>query len=202
VKTACSVCVHLSHADVEATLSLSVPVRSISERPGLSRAEIRKHRRPESRREYWRFKNWLRRFGGHRPDVLCRDKEICVSCGRAATVVHHRLPGKNDPSLLVSLCRACHNRIHRWERIKAFVSAEFSILWQEQHPAAPLQLSLSLSPDCETCLALQRSHRQGIGEPKVAGVNVSRAGSERQATRIVEFPGAARRRQEAQSRLA
>lgn len=49
--------------------------------------------------------------------ILKRDKRICVFCGAAAELVHHRnyeretLEGKSD-NALVSLCTGCHSYIH------------------------------------------------------------------------------------------
>ena len=87
----------------------------------------------------------LRRFGGHRDDVLRRDKGRCVLCGAEPPKphVHHRRPGCHRKSLLATLCAACHARIHRRQTIPRECCPElFLILWAEQHPGAPVQLPL------------------------------------------------------------
>jgi 5-methylcytosine-specific restriction endonuclease McrA len=56
-----------------------------------------------------------RRF---RSTVLERDGRRCKSCGKAASVVHHRLAAAKhinlvlDPANGESMCAECHNRIH------------------------------------------------------------------------------------------
>lgn len=56
-------------------------------------------------------------------EVLNRDKHVCQFCGGVATDVHHRKArgmgstSRKDIYLgranLISLCRACHDRVHR-----------------------------------------------------------------------------------------
>jgi hypothetical protein len=57
--------------------------------------------------------------------------------------VHHRKPGLHDPEWLVSLCAACHARIHRLLALRAWLPDRLIALWAEQHPDAPLQLQFS-----------------------------------------------------------
>jgi predicted HNH restriction endonuclease len=62
--------------------------------------------------------------------------------------VHHRHPGNSDPDLLITVCPACHARLHRLSSIRAWIPELLAILWAEQHPAVPRQLQLSF-PDIE-----------------------------------------------------
>ena len=50
--------------------------------------------------------------------VLSRDNYRCTECGEARDLqVHHILPrrlgGPDEPSNLVTLCSACHDRLHQ-----------------------------------------------------------------------------------------
>ena len=49
--------------------------------------------------------------------VLIRDDNKCRLCGGPAEEVHHirprHLQGKNHPRNLISLCRNCHDEVHR-----------------------------------------------------------------------------------------
>ena len=80
-----------------------------------------------------------------REDVLARDEHRCVACAAEPERphVHHRRPGANDDSLLVTLCPTCHARVHLYASLPAFwVPPVFAALWHEQHPEAALQLQL------------------------------------------------------------
>ena len=82
------------------------------------------------------------RFGGGRERVLARDRYLCRVCLAAdPLVVHHRRPS-NRTSSLITLCRACHARLHRLGTIDRWVPDLLVQLWAEQHPGAPLQLQL------------------------------------------------------------
>ena len=48
----------------------------------------------------------------------------------------------NRPSSLITLCRACHARLHRLGAIDRWVPELLGDLWAEQHPGAPRQLQL------------------------------------------------------------
>ena len=50
-------------------------------------------------------------FGGHREEVLARNGYRCAvpGCttlkrGKRSVAVHHRMPGNNDPKLMITLC--------------------------------------------------------------------------------------------------
>ncbi len=50
-------------------------------------------------------------FGGHRETVLARDGHLCripgctsLKRGKRSLAVHHRVPGNNNPDLMITLC--------------------------------------------------------------------------------------------------
>jgi len=90
-----------------------------------------------------------RRFGGHREAVLLRDRRLCQSCGDTdfnprRIHVHHRRPGEHTLEGLVTLCAACHARVHRLRSVYHYLPPPLIPLWVEQHPDAPVQLQLEL----------------------------------------------------------
>ncbi len=86
------------------------------------------------------------RFGGGRERVLARDRHLCRVCQASKPlVVHHRSRRRkksNRPSALITLCRACHARLHRLRAIDRWVPELLETLWAEQHPGLPRQLQL------------------------------------------------------------
>ncbi len=61
-------------------------------------------------------------FGGFRETVLERDGyrcRVCDASGRdkRSILVHHRVPRKSVLNLMLSLCPACHAKIHRTKAI-------------------------------------------------------------------------------------
>jgi hypothetical protein len=90
---------------------------------------------------YHRQSHSLRRFAGHRDAVLERDRRRCRSCGsERRLVVHHRRPGMHQARFLITLCAACHARLHRLRTLRHWVEPALVPLWREQHPETPLQL--------------------------------------------------------------
>ena len=83
-------------------------------------------------------------FAGLRPRVLARDHHCCRVCARQAESlhVHHRRPGVSREPLLITLCPACHVRIHHTRCWRSKSSSPAAGLWREQHPDAPEQLAL------------------------------------------------------------
>ncbi len=76
------------------------------------------------------------RYAGNREYVLRRDEYQCQLCGSLDhLVVHHRRPGQNRPQFLITLCRACHVRVHFTIRPGfAFQIHQLQrALWREQH---------------------------------------------------------------------
>ena len=91
-----------------------------------------------------------RYFDGHRDTVLARDGGRCRCCGAgkqdgSRLPVHHRSPGVHREELLVTLCAACHARVHRRLRQRSWLPEPLVELWCEQHPTVPLQLQFPLS---------------------------------------------------------
>jgi hypothetical protein len=89
-------------------------------------------------------------FAGHRDAVLTRDGccQTCLAEARVvaqALIVHHRRPGVNRPGVHITLCRRCHQRIHRRQQLPGFYSDLFFRLWREVHPGTPAQLRLPLA---------------------------------------------------------
>ena len=82
------------------------------------------------------------RFGGGRERVLARDHYLCRICRASAPLaIHHRKPS-NVSSSLITLCRACHARLHRLRAIDRWVPELLEELWAEQHPRSPHQPQL------------------------------------------------------------
>lgn len=79
-------------------------------------------------------------FSGKKQIVLERDGYGCSVCQTGTEVVHHRKPGIDEEAWLITLCPACHARVHRSRCLRAYVPPLLVILWREQHPNEPLQL--------------------------------------------------------------
>ncbi len=117
-------------------------------RAGLCR---RCHRRDRLSRE---------KFGGQREEILARDGHQCQICGEVdplKILVHHR------PRGLITLCRACHVRIHRTWR-PSFLFASFELLrrlWREVNADLAEQRLLALIGE----KAAERERQAGLFEP-------------------------------------
>ncbi len=87
-----------------------------------------------------------RAFGGLREAVLARDGQACRNCAaKRQLAVHHRVPGLNRIDLLVTLCAACHARVHRLGAIRRWLPELLVLLWAELHPGTPRQLQFDVS---------------------------------------------------------
>jgi hypothetical protein len=87
-------------------------------------------------------------FGGLREAALQRDGYQCQACGEMdarLVLVHHRKPGRNALKFFLTLCRACHPRIHH-TGAPGFAFATTTpilfVLWRELHRKQPVQLLL------------------------------------------------------------
>ncbi len=91
---------------------------------------------------YGRRRRSRARFGGLREKILARDHYQCRVCGgREWLVVHHRRPPRNVPAaLIITLCAACHARLHRLKGMSRWLPPALVELWAEQHPGVALQL--------------------------------------------------------------
>ena len=87
-------------------------------------------------------------FGGLREAVLERDGyrcRVCDASGRdkRSIIVHHRVPGKSVLRLMISLCPACHAKIHRTKAVLSKMPTLLLELWREQHPEGHEQTALN-----------------------------------------------------------
>ena len=90
-------------------------------------------------------------FGGLRERVLERDGyrcRVCDASGRdkRSIIVHHRVPGKSVLHLMISLCPACHAKIHRTRVVIRLMPPLLLELWREVHPKAHEQTALNFAP--------------------------------------------------------
>ncbi len=86
-------------------------------------------------------------FGGLREAVLVRDGNRCRVCdasgrNKRSIIVRHRVPGKSILSLMLSLCPACHAKIHRTKAVLSVMPPLLLQLWREQHPDGHEQVQL------------------------------------------------------------
>ena len=86
-------------------------------------------------------------FGGLREAVLERDGKRCRVCDasgrdKRSIIVHHRVPGKSVLSLMMSLCPACHAKVHRTRVVMSAMPPLLLKLWREQHPKGHGQTNL------------------------------------------------------------
>jgi hypothetical protein len=86
-------------------------------------------------------------FGGLRERVLERDGYCCRVCGasgrrKRSIVVHHRVPGKSELHLMISLCPGCHAKVGRTKVVLSQMPPLLLELWREQHPLGHEQTAL------------------------------------------------------------
>ncbi len=88
-------------------------------------------------------------FGGHREEVLARNGYRCAvpGCttlkrGKRSVAVHHRMPGNNDPKLMITLCLPCHAKVSRTRYLRQAWPSLLRVLWREQHPKGHEQTGL------------------------------------------------------------
>ena len=97
------------------------------------------------RRCYARAASSRRRFAGNREAALARDGRRCQACGgREWLAGSRRQSGCHDLDCLITVCAACHARLHRLAAVRRWIPEALAPLWAEQHPGSPLQLQLPL----------------------------------------------------------
>lgn len=89
-------------------------------------------------------------IGGLRETVLKRDGyrcRVCDASGRdkRSIIVHHRVTGRSVLSLMLSLCPACHAKIHRTKAVLSAMPPLLLKLWREQHPGGHEQVRLDFT---------------------------------------------------------
>ena len=87
-------------------------------------------------------------FGGLREAVLDRDGKRCRVCDasgrdKRSIIVHHRVPGKSVLNLMISLCPACHAKVHRTRTMRSVMSPLLLKLGREQDPKGHEQTVLN-----------------------------------------------------------
>ena len=90
-------------------------------------------------------------FGGLRERVIERDGHRCRVCDasgrdKRSIIVHHRVPGKSLLHLMLSLCPACHAKVHRTKAVLSEMPSLLLELWREQHPMGHEQTRLDFTP--------------------------------------------------------
>ena len=78
---------------------------------------------------------------GLREAVLARDGRCCRVChtperGKRSLAVHHRVPGRSELGLMLTLCPGCHAKVTRTAVLRADWQPLLRTLWREQHPRA------------------------------------------------------------------
>ena len=94
-------------------------------------------------------------FGGLREMVLDRDDYRCRVCdapgtGKRSLIVHHRVPGRSELKLMISLCPGCHARVHRTKAVLAAMPPLLLVLWRGQHPKGHEQRALNFAETAGT----------------------------------------------------
>jgi hypothetical protein len=88
-------------------------------------------------------------FGGLRELVLERDgyhwPGDALGRGKRPIVVHRRVPGKSDLSLMLSLCPGRHAKVQRTSAVLSAMPPLLLELWREQHPKGHEQVQLDFS---------------------------------------------------------
>jgi hypothetical protein len=91
-------------------------------------------------------------FGGHRETVLARDSHLCripgctsIKRGKQSLAVHHRVPGNNNPDLMITLCLGHHAMVTRTQMLRKEWPELLRVLWREQHPEGHEQTTLNFA---------------------------------------------------------
>jgi hypothetical protein len=70
---------------------------------------------------------------------------VTPSVATSGPSVHHRVLGKSVLHLMISLCPACHAKIHRTRVVIKVMPALLLELWRERHPKGHEQTALNFS---------------------------------------------------------
>jgi len=80
---------------------------------------------PEATRRNKRKNKDKIRFDGNRQSILERDRFVCRLCGENSQLIIHHIDGttnrkeeknaNNDPTNLITLCRSCHLKVHKYK---------------------------------------------------------------------------------------
>lgn len=70
--------------------------------------------------------------------------ELPAGRDKRSIIVHHRVPGKSALKTLVSLCPACHAKLHHTKVVFSEMPPLLLELWREQHPEGHEQTRLDL----------------------------------------------------------
>ncbi len=114
-------------------------------------------------------------FGGLREAVLKRDGHRCRVCGKPggkkrSLAVHHRVPGRSELDLMITLCLGHHAMVTRTLVLLQDWPELLRVLWREQHPDAHEQRALDfavLGPPAQQTKLLESGSKsignKGIG---------------------------------------
>jgi len=82
--------------------------------------------------------------------VLARDGHLCripgctsLKRGKRSLAMHHRVPGNNNPDLMITLCLGHHAMVTRTQMLRKEWPELLRVLWREQHPEAHEQTILN-----------------------------------------------------------
>ena len=86
-------------------------------------------------------------YAGLREAVLDRDGRRCRVCDasgrrKRSLAVHHRVPGRSELDLMISLCLPCHAKVTRTLVMNKGWPLLLIVLWREQHPRGHEQVQL------------------------------------------------------------
>jgi hypothetical protein len=88
------------------------------------------------------FTRLLRRKPGRR--ARPRSIPVCELRGRGREAPCSPSPARHERAgALITVCSACHARLHRLASIHVWIPELLAVLWAEQHPATPVQLQLA-----------------------------------------------------------
>lgn len=109
----------------------------------------------------WRLSE--RNFAGLREIALERDAATCTIClEHDQPVMHHRFYSSRLDHL-ITLCAACHARVHRTLYPDWTMHPQLRVYWRELHPGRPEQLPL-LEGTTELHLLRRRRRRKAMRE--------------------------------------